>query len=109
MMRLILLLFYVLQETQWYGEHTVKMLAPCIVPELKHLKQISVVGPRYLTVTLDTVKNLRTLEEIFKADGTLYVKQRAGHLSYAEDPKVKTCLLFLFLVNDTTSNGNKIF
>ncbi|XP_022097305.1 anaphase-promoting complex subunit 1-like isoform X2 [Acanthaster planci] len=76
------------KESPWYEEHTVRMLAPCIVPELKHLKQISVVGPRYLTVALDTGKNIATLEAIFKADGTLYVKQRAGHLSYAEDPKV---------------------
>ena len=50
--------------------------------------QISVMGPRYLTVTMDTAKNLEALHAIFKAGGTLYVKQRAGHLSYAEDPKV---------------------
>ncbi|XP_033629947.1 anaphase-promoting complex subunit 1-like [Asterias rubens] len=92
----------VYKESQWYGERTVKMLAPCIVPELKHLKQISVVGPRYLTVTLDTIKNLRTLEEIFKADGTLYVKQRAGHLSYAEDPKGYKSLLAQTFTHDAS-------
>ncbi|XP_038074683.1 anaphase-promoting complex subunit 1-like isoform X2 [Patiria miniata] len=92
----------VYKETPWYEEHTVRMLAPCIIPELKHLKQISVVGPRYLTVTLDTGKNLTAIEAIFRADGTLYVKQRAGHLSYAEDPKGYKSLLAQTFTHDAS-------
>ena len=34
-------------------------------------------------------KDAETLKSIFEAGGMVYVKQRACHLSYEEDPKVR--------------------
>ncbi|KAH0622807.1 hypothetical protein JD844_025492 [Phrynosoma platyrhinos] len=54
--------------TQWYEETTEELMAPTLLPELHLLKQCILV------------------ESILSKDGVLYVKLRAGQLSYKEDP-----------------------
>ncbi|XP_073484146.1 anaphase-promoting complex subunit 1 [Aquarana catesbeiana] len=82
---------YVLLEvtykgTQWYKETTEELIAPTLLPELHLLKQIKVKGPRYWEIVIDLRKGTHHLKSILSKDGVLYVKLRAGQLSYKEDP-----------------------
>ncbi|XP_075719012.1 anaphase-promoting complex subunit 1 [Rhinoderma darwinii] len=82
---------YVLLEvtykgTQWYEETTEVLMAPTLLPELHLLKQIKVKGPRYWEIIIDLHKGSQHLQSILCKDGVLYVKLRAGQLSYKEDP-----------------------
>ncbi|XP_075452467.1 anaphase-promoting complex subunit 1 [Ascaphus truei] len=82
---------YVLLEvtykgTQWYEETTEELMAPTLLPELHLLKQIKVKGPRYWEIVVDMRKGTQRLKSILSKDGVLYVKLRAGQLSYKEDP-----------------------
>ncbi|KAM4771923.1 anaphase-promoting complex subunit 1 [Rhinophrynus dorsalis] len=82
---------YVLLEvtykgTQWYEETTEELMAPSLLPELHLLKQIKVKGPRYWEIVIDLCKGTQHLKSILSKDGVLYVKLRAGQLSYKEDP-----------------------
>ncbi|XP_057316495.1 anaphase-promoting complex subunit 1-like isoform X2 [Hydractinia symbiolongicarpus] len=69
-----------LMETDAYPETDLKLLSPCLLPELKCIKQIKVMGPRYWSVTLSGKISLEKISNIF-------VKKKCGHLSYSEDPK----------------------
>ncbi|XP_070590725.1 anaphase-promoting complex subunit 1 isoform X1 [Erythrolamprus reginae] len=73
--------------TQWYEETTEELMAPTLLPELHLLKQIRVKGPRYWELLIDLSKGVHQLKSILSKDGVLYVKLRAGQLSYKEDPK----------------------
>ncbi|KAB1256701.1 Anaphase-promoting complex subunit 1 [Camelus dromedarius] len=53
--------------TQWYEQTKEELMAPTLLPELHLLKQVSGMS-------------------ILSKDGVLYVKLRAGQLSYKEDP-----------------------
>ncbi|XP_063299741.1 anaphase-promoting complex subunit 1 isoform X2 [Pelobates fuscus] len=82
---------YVLLEvtykgTQWYEETTEELMAPSLLPELHLLKQIKVKGPRYWEIVIDLHKGPQQLKSVLSKDGVLYVKLRAGQLSYKEDP-----------------------
>uniref|UniRef100_A0A8C3TSE6 Anaphase-promoting complex subunit 1 n=1 Tax=Catharus ustulatus TaxID=91951 RepID=A0A8C3TSE6_CATUS len=72
--------------TQWYGEATEELMAPTLLPELHLLKQIRVKGPRYWELLIDLSKGTTHLQSILSKGGILYVKLRAGQLSYKEDP-----------------------
>ncbi|XP_053314793.1 anaphase-promoting complex subunit 1 [Spea bombifrons] len=72
--------------TQWYEETTEELMAPTLLPELHLLKQIKVKGPRYWEIMIDLHKGTQQLKSILSKDGVLYVKLRAGQLSYKEDP-----------------------
>uniref|UniRef100_A0A8C8SU53 Anaphase-promoting complex subunit 1 n=1 Tax=Pelusios castaneus TaxID=367368 RepID=A0A8C8SU53_9SAUR len=72
--------------TQWYEETTEELMAPTLLPELHLLKQIRVKGPRYWELLIDLSKGTHQLKSILSKDGILYVKLRAGQLSYKEDP-----------------------
>ncbi|KAL7987272.1 hypothetical protein Chor_006191 [Crotalus horridus] len=72
--------------TQWYEETSEEFMAPTLLPELHLLKQIRVKGPRYWELLIDLSKGLHHLKSILSKDGVLYVKLRAGQLSYKEDP-----------------------
>ncbi|XP_015271620.1 PREDICTED: anaphase-promoting complex subunit 1 [Gekko japonicus] len=72
--------------TQWYEETTEELMAPTLLPELHLLKQIRVKGPRYWELLIDLSKGVHHLKSILSKDGVLYVKLRAGQLSYKEDP-----------------------
>ena len=80
---------FVSQESEWYDETTVRVMAPCLIGEVSGLKSVRIMGPRYQGVSLDLEQDRDTLQALLGAGGTLFVKQRAGHLSYAEDPKVR--------------------
>uniref|UniRef100_F7E2X8 Anaphase-promoting complex subunit 1 n=1 Tax=Xenopus tropicalis TaxID=8364 RepID=F7E2X8_XENTR len=82
---------YVLLEvtykgTQWYEETTEELMAPTLLPEFHLLRQIKVKGPRYWEIVIDLRKGTEHLKSILSKDGVLYVKLRAGQLSYKEDP-----------------------
>ncbi|XP_034966996.2 anaphase-promoting complex subunit 1 isoform X4 [Zootoca vivipara] len=72
--------------TQWYEETTEELMAPTLLPELHLLKQIRVKGPRYWELLIDLSRGTHHLKSILSKDGVLYVKLRAGQLSYKEDP-----------------------
>nr|XP_016852667.1 PREDICTED: anaphase-promoting complex subunit 1 isoform X2 [Anolis carolinensis] len=74
------------KATQWYEETTEEPMAPTLLPELHLLKQIRVKGPRYWELLIDLSKGTHHLKSILSKDGVLYVKLRAGQLSYKEDP-----------------------
>ncbi|XP_035256642.1 anaphase-promoting complex subunit 1 isoform X2 [Anguilla anguilla] len=75
------------KETQWYGETTVELMAPTMLPELHLLKQIRVKGPRYWELAIDISRGTQHLQSILARDGVLYVKLRAGQLPYKDDPR----------------------
>lgn len=75
------------KETQWYKETTVELMAPVMLPELQLLKQVKVKGPRYWELSIDLGKGTQHLESILSRDGVLYVKLRAGHLPFKDDPQ----------------------
>lgn len=72
--------------TQWYEQTTEELMAPTLLPEFHLLKQIRVKGPRYWELLIDLSKGMHHLKSILSKDGILYVKLRAGQLSYKEDP-----------------------
>ncbi|XP_062934232.1 anaphase-promoting complex subunit 1 isoform X4 [Cynocephalus volans] len=72
--------------TQWYEQTKEELMAPTLLPELHLLKQIKVKGPRYWELLIDLSKGSQHLKSILSKDGVLYVKLRAGQLSYKEDP-----------------------
>ncbi|XP_026535928.1 anaphase-promoting complex subunit 1 [Notechis scutatus] len=74
------------QGTQWYEQTSEELMAPTLLPELHLLKQIRVKGPRYWELLIDLSKGVHHLKSILSRDGVLYVKLRAGQLSYKEDP-----------------------
>lgn len=76
----------ILKGTQWYAETTEEMMAPTLLPELHLLKQIRVKGPRYWQLLIDLSNETNHLKSILSKGGVLYVKLRAGQLSYKEDP-----------------------
>ncbi|XP_042188990.1 anaphase-promoting complex subunit 1 [Callorhinchus milii] len=75
------------KASQWCEEMTVNLMAPTLLPELHLLKEIKVKGPKYWEIMMDLSKGPQSLQAILSKDGFLYVKLRAGHLSYTEDPK----------------------
>uniref|UniRef100_A0A3Q4H1B8 Anaphase-promoting complex subunit 1 n=1 Tax=Neolamprologus brichardi TaxID=32507 RepID=A0A3Q4H1B8_NEOBR len=75
------------KETKWYGETTVELMAPTLLPELQLLKRVKVKGPRYWELSVDLSKETQHLKSILSRDGVLYVKLRAGQLPYKDDPQ----------------------
>ncbi|XP_030854571.1 anaphase-promoting complex subunit 1 [Strongylocentrotus purpuratus] len=94
-----------LKESEWHDETILKLMAPCIIGELRSLKSVRILGPRYLGVTLNLERDLDTLKGLLTSGGTLFVKPRAGHLSYAEDPKGYRSLLAQLLTHETSSHS----
>jgi len=76
-----------LKETRFYPETTLKLTAPCILPELQLIKKIRVAGLRYWPVTIDFTENKGSASLLTANQGTLFVKRRTGFLTYADDPK----------------------
>ncbi|CAG5118740.1 unnamed protein product, partial [Candidula unifasciata] len=76
--------------------------APYIVPELSKLEEIQVLGTRYWPITFREDKNWDTLRLLLHKGGVLGVKQRAGHLSYMEDPKGYRSTLAKSLMADSS-------
>jgi len=78
-----------MKETLSYPESIIKYLAPCFIPQLKDIKQIRIIGPRYWPITFKVCDQKFTLEQL----NNIHVKKRSGYLSYSEDPKGNKNLL----------------
>ncbi|XP_048585959.1 anaphase-promoting complex subunit 1 isoform X2 [Nematostella vectensis] len=75
-----------LKSTEFYHETTLDMISPCILPEYNLIKKISVVSQRYLPISIDLGTD-SSISRCLSKFGTVFVKRRAGYLSYADDPK----------------------
>ncbi|XP_046664707.1 anaphase-promoting complex subunit 1 isoform X3 [Homalodisca vitripennis] len=85
-------------DSSHYQSQEFTLKAPCILPELKYLKEVRVQDDRYWRVTFRREKNWNQLQSILT--GCVGVKQRAGCLSYIEDPYGFRSLLAQTLTTD---------
>ncbi|XP_065660654.1 anaphase-promoting complex subunit 1 isoform X4 [Hydra vulgaris] len=85
------------KETDFYPETAVKLMSPCFLPELEYVKEVSIIGTRYWPIIFNIENNIiKFKNEMFN----IYVKKKAGYLSYSEDPKGNKNLLMQFkLIN----------
>ncbi|XP_076758476.1 anaphase promoting complex subunit 1 [Xylocopa sonorina] len=60
--------------------------APCLLPQLCNIKKIELKDDRYWEIIFEKGHNWQQLENMLKKCKTLAVKQKAGYLSYVEDP-----------------------
>ncbi|XP_024938958.1 anaphase-promoting complex subunit 1 isoform X2 [Cephus cinctus] len=60
--------------------------APCLLPQLDSLKRVELKDDRYWDIVFERGHNWQQLEGMLKKCKSLNVKQRAGCLSYQEDP-----------------------
>ncbi|XP_041352756.1 anaphase-promoting complex subunit 1-like [Gigantopelta aegis] len=81
-----------------------KTIAPCILPELDLIEEIKVLGPRYWPIVFHAEKNWNILQSLLNQNGELSVKQRAGHLSFVEDPQGYRSMLAKSLIADHISH-----
>lgn len=89
-----------LKETAWYKGCTIKLKAPCLVPELELIHQIAVEDERYHPVVLDCQRDLS--EVLSVSMGFLDVKGKAGCLPYKDDPQGFRSLTAQCLTSDTS-------
>ncbi|ESO93615.1 hypothetical protein LOTGIDRAFT_232653 [Lottia gigantea] len=86
-------------------ELTYDTYAPCLLPELHLLEQVNILGPRYWPVLFHVDKNWSILKSLLENNQILSVKQRAGHLSYVEDPQGYRSILAKSLTSDHSNHG----
>ena len=67
----------------------ISLQAPCLLPQLRSLKKIELKDSRYWKITFVKHHNWQQLENMLERHDFLSIKQRAGCLSYLEDPHVK--------------------
>ncbi|XP_052742011.1 anaphase-promoting complex subunit 1-like [Bicyclus anynana] len=63
------------------------MKAPCIIPELDTLRQVKICDPRYWPITFHRDHNWDQLKTFLDYTWCVDIKQRAGCLSYLDDPE----------------------
>ncbi|KAL4715619.1 hypothetical protein ACJJTC_006198 [Scirpophaga incertulas] len=63
------------------------MKAPCILPDLETLKEVKINDPRYWPITFQRDRNWGQLKTFLKYTWCIDIKQRAGCLSYVDDPQ----------------------
>lgn len=67
------------------------LVAPTLIPEIKLIDSIQIDSPRYWTFNLNLSSSSSSTNSIhlinFLKNGTIFVKRRTGHLSYAQDPR----------------------
>ncbi|KAK3923529.1 Anaphase-promoting complex subunit 1 [Frankliniella fusca] len=73
-------------DSQHYSNQVAKLKAPCLLPELSTLKEVRIEDERYWTIVFHRDQNWDLLKRILEGPATVDVKQRAGCLSYSEDP-----------------------
>ncbi|RZF37721.1 hypothetical protein LSTR_LSTR003132 [Laodelphax striatellus] len=83
-----------------YSNQTARLKAPCLLPELNLLKEVRVEDDRYWSIVFRRDENWNQLEKILAGCKSLHVKQRAGCLSYCEDPHGFRSLLAHTLTSD---------
>ncbi|XP_052748922.1 anaphase-promoting complex subunit 1 [Galleria mellonella] len=64
-----------------------EMKAPCIIPELDKLKEVKINDPRYWPITFQRDRNWDMLKTFLDYTWCIDIKQRAGCLSYLDDPQ----------------------
>eukprot|EP00871_Galdieria_phlegrea_P003648 jgi/Galph1/4284/GphlegSOOS_G2887.1 len=91
-----------LRETEDYQPATLRMMSPCLVPEIASIEKIQVCGPRYMSTIYDASYWQPQLSQTSQGLSypvthtgrlVLYVRRRIGQLSYAMDPKGSRGLL----------------
>lgn len=70
--------------------------APCLLPQLDSLDKVELKDDRYWEIVFERGHNWQQLEGMLEKCGSLSVKQRAGCLSYLEDPHVIIFFLVLY-------------
>ena len=60
--------------------------APCLLPQLDSLEKVELNDDRYWAIVFERGYNWQQLEGMLEKCGSLCMKQRAGCLSYLEDP-----------------------
>ncbi|XP_043478595.1 anaphase-promoting complex subunit 1 [Leptopilina heterotoma] len=63
------------------------MKAPCLLPQMNSLKKVQLNDDRYWKISFERCQNWTQLEDMLSRCEPLDVKQRAGCLSYLEDPR----------------------
>lgn len=66
----------------------VSLEAPCLLPQLGSLRRIELDDSRYWKIVFDKHYNWEQLEYMLERHESISIKQRAGCLSYLEDPHV---------------------
>lgn len=67
----------------------ISLQAPCLLPQLCSLKKMVLKDTRYWTIIFEKHHNWQQLENMLERHDFLSIKQRAGCLSYLEDPRVR--------------------
>ena len=78
-----------IHERDMEGNDTIRsqqLVAPTLIPEVHTIQSIRTDSPRYWPVTLDFGSSKSHLDTFLRTQ-IVYVKRRAGHLSYALDPR----------------------
>ncbi|GIY16750.1 anaphase-promoting complex subunit 1, partial [Caerostris darwini] len=75
------------KNTPFYKDAEFVVKAPCILPELKFLKQVIIEDSRYWPIVFDCNENWDILCNLLENGGSLHVMQNAGCLPYNEDPQ----------------------
>ncbi|CAG0891814.1 unnamed protein product [Darwinula stevensoni] len=73
-------------DTPWYSNEELTIRAPCLLPPLDTIYKVEVKDSRYWPIVFEKGKNWDTLLTLLKKGGQLPVTQKAGSLSYMEDP-----------------------
>ncbi|XP_070511648.1 anaphase-promoting complex subunit 1 isoform X2 [Cardiocondyla obscurior] len=81
----------------------ISLQAPCLLPQLRSLKKIELKDSRYWKITFLKDHNWQHLENMLERHDFLSIKQKAGCLSYLEDPHG-----FRSLVAQTLTTENAI-
>ncbi|CAG4961366.1 unnamed protein product [Colias eurytheme] len=80
-----------------------EMKAPCIIPELNTLKEVKINDKRYWPITFQRDQNWDQLKTFLKYTWCVDIKQRAGCLSYLDDPQGFLTILAQTLTLDKTN------
>ncbi|KAI8431904.1 hypothetical protein MSG28_004457 [Choristoneura fumiferana] len=80
-----------------------EMKAPCIIPELNTLREVRISDPRYWPITFQRDRNWDQLKTFLEYTWCIDIKQRAGCLSYLDDPQGFLTILAQSLTLDKTN------
>ena len=109
-----------LKETQWYKKCSYVLKAPAFLPEMKYLKRVSVRDPRYHDMVFDISSSNKTTTSSLSEDnnfaqlraliqdgrGIIDIQQKAGSLSYVDDPQGFRSLTGQCLTKNTSFRWN---
>ncbi|XP_034233098.1 anaphase-promoting complex subunit 1 [Thrips palmi] len=90
-------------DTKHYSNQSARLKAPCVLPELSTLKEVRIEDERYWTMVFHRDQNWDQLKRLLEGPATVDVKQRAGCLSYSEDPNGFRSLLARTLTAQSVS------